>query len=76
MNESGTKREQIVNREQRGYKLDENDEFITLIRRIGAWVTYCGAMRENGMEPDRALDLSNDDYYRWDELARKYWNER
>lgn len=60
---------------------EESDEFIELIRVVAAWVSHCEATRaywkKKGIyrEADPSLGPTDEMFIRWDQLARKFWNE-
>jgi hypothetical protein len=54
----------------------EQDEYFVLLKRIHEWVTHCELCRaKKTRRPiDYSLNLSNEDYIRWDQLAWKFWS--
>jgi hypothetical protein len=54
---------------------EEQDEYFNLLKRISEWVTYCEFCRaKKTRRPiDYSLNLPNEDYIRWDQLATKFW---
>lgn len=54
---------------------EEQDEYYGLLRRIHEWVTYCESCRaKKTRRPiDYSLNLPDEDYIRWDQLAEKFW---